>query len=570
MGGRHLALPPRLKAPRLPALRLDSLFKTDRLVFYSCAAVLVASLLLGGGTRAGFLSDAILQLVSLPLLLLGVWTLFDAKLTRQIRFALVFCAMIVALPLLQLVPLPPWLWTALPYRHASTVAFELTGHPFSWMPISVSPETTWLSLLSLVPPLAVFVGVLLLSYRQRRRLSLILLAVGVVSAFLGLIQVAQGQESPLRFYAITNPTEAVGFFANRNHFAAFNYALVVFAVAWMVHAAGQFGAGFKPNRYDFTAIAGTVGGFTLLVIFLAAETIARSRAGLGLTMVALIGGLALGLLTPAAAQPTTSGASWLGAKNRLLEITPARLLIAAIALTLMFSLQYALFRIRERFDVSAIEDARRIFIPNTIAAARAYMPFGSGMGTFTWVYPLFEKPQDTMVDTYVNHAHNDVVERWLETGLPGLLLMGVFLFWFVSRSLSLWRNTPAPGASDLDWSLARAATIVIGLLIAHSAVDYPIRTGAMMAVMAFACALLIEPLPAKHETRQTAIAVTPEPPLRRKEQRPEPALPKPRPPETPADNAGRNQAQRWGTDIDWPQEWSKPADKNKTSKPPNE
>ncbi len=38
-----------------------------------------------------------------------------------------------------------------------------------------------------------------------------------------------------------------------------------------------------------------------------------------------------------------------------------------------------------------------------------------------------------------------------------------------------------------------AVGTVVGLLIAHSVVDYPLRTGAMMAVFAFACALLTEP-----------------------------------------------------------------------------
>ena len=104
------------------------------------------------------------------------------------------------------------------------------------MPISVSPQATWLSALSLVPPLAIFFCTLLLAYRERRLLSLIVIAVGMVSVFVGLIQVAQGQESPLRFFAITNPTEAVGFFANRNHFAALLYCLMVFAIAWTVEA----------------------------------------------------------------------------------------------------------------------------------------------------------------------------------------------------------------------------------------------------------------------------------------------------------------------------------------------
>ena len=120
------------------------------------------------------------------------------------------------------------------------------------------------------------------------------------------------------------------------------------------------------------------------------------------------------------------------------------------------------------------------------------MPLGSGLGTFVPVYAMFEKPEDA-TPTYVNRAHNDILEMWLETGVLGLALGGLFVIWLVRRSAEIWRSAPASGASQLDWSLVRAATIVPALILAHSLVDFPLRTGAMMAVMAFACALLIEP-----------------------------------------------------------------------------
>ena len=158
--------------------------------------------------RDGFLSDAILALLAIPLLALGVWRLFDADVTRQMRWALWFCVALVAVPLIEAIPLPGWLWTHLPHRELSAGSFGLIGKNVPWMPLSVSPEMTWLSALSLLPPLSLFIGVLILGYRERRWLSLVVISIGVVSAFLGLIQVAQGQASPLRFYQFTNTTGA--------------------------------------------------------------------------------------------------------------------------------------------------------------------------------------------------------------------------------------------------------------------------------------------------------------------------------------------------------------------------
>src|SRR5262245_21543973 len=83
----------------------------------SCAVLLVTCLTLGGGTSAGFLSDVVLQFVAVPVLLVCLWRLWDlAASARHARWELLFCVAVVLVPLLQLVPLPPQLWTALPHR----------------------------------------------------------------------------------------------------------------------------------------------------------------------------------------------------------------------------------------------------------------------------------------------------------------------------------------------------------------------------------------------------------------------------------------------------------------------
>lgn len=506
----------------------------------------MASLILGGGTQGGFLSDAILELVSIPLLLVALWRLFEVPLTKQMRMALSFCAVIVLIPLVQLIPLPPWLWTALPNREVSAETFKILDTKIPWMPLSVSPRETWLSALSLIPPVGIFIATLLLSYRERRWLSLVFLAVGVVSVFLGLLQVAQGRESALRFFAFTNWEEAVGFFANRNHFAALLYALIMFAGAWAVHAVGSSWGKHRRSAYDTASIAAIIGAFTLLVVLLAGETMARSRFGLGLTIIALFGTLALGV------------------SNRHVgsQITPSKLLFAACAVVVIFSVQFALYRIMERFAADPLQDARVPFARNTIEAAIAYMPFGSGLGTFVPVYAMFEKPQDVILDTYANHAHNDLLEFWLNTGILGLVLAGMFMVWLALRSVEIWRKPPAH-ASELDYTLARAATIVVALLVAHSFFDYPLRTGAMMAVMAFACALLIEPPITEpdegQELRTDAKRTRRRPTRRLKDASPQ------KPTSLPPLSLGSSEApslpteQRWAADAGWPEEWTKPS-----------
>src|SRR5262245_53387005 len=121
------------QASSLPRLRQLSL------LFYLCAFVMVASLTLGGGARNGYFSDGILQLLAIPLLCLALLRMLDVSLTKPMRRALLFCLAIAAIPFVQLIPLPPWLWTALPNREVSEAAFDIVRHEVSWMPISVSP-----------------------------------------------------------------------------------------------------------------------------------------------------------------------------------------------------------------------------------------------------------------------------------------------------------------------------------------------------------------------------------------------------------------------------------------------
>jgi len=570
MGGQPA---PNISAPRRAPSRGIVAANTGTL-FFLCAFVITASLILGGGTRGGFLSDAILQLTAIPLLLISLWRLLEIPLTRQMRVALFFCIAIVAIPLVQLIPLPPWLWTALPGRDAAAATFEILGQNPPWMPISVVPYETWLSMLSLIPPLAIFLATMMLPYRERRWLSFVFLAIGVFSVFIGMVQVAQGQESPWRFFEFTNATEAVGFFANRNHFAAFLYCLTLFAAVWVLQATvAEFAQGER--RLDTVFIAGMIAAFTLLVVLLAGQIMARSRMGLGLTIVALLGGLAL------------------GASDRRIgsAVGPGKLLAGAVILVVIFSVQFALYRVMERFVVDPLEGARVPFSRNTIEAAIAYMPFGSGLGTFVPVYAMFEKPQDTILGIYANHAHNDIAELWLNTGAFGLALFGMFVVWLALRSVEIWQRRPAEEASQLDWNLARAATIVVAILIVHSFVDYPLRTGAMMAVLAFACALLVEPpviaeprtalesLGARAKTKLAEIGKLLPPALATKLSSVSVSLPKAHAPDTrriaplgpdqlPAPNSAPAQPQpseagslssecRWGTEVDWPEEWSK-------------
>jgi hypothetical protein len=82
------------------------------------------------------------------------------------------------------------------------------------------------------------------------------------------------------------------------------------------------------------------------------------------------------------------------------------------------------------------------------------------------------------------------------------------------RSAKVWRPSHREGL-EIDGSLVRAASLIIALLLAHSVVDYPLRTGAMVAILAFACALLIDPPPSSPSEKRDPLGIEENAPKRR-------------------------------------------------------
>lgn len=445
----------------------------DGVIGYITGATLAASIVLGGATRSGTLGDAILQLLSVILLIAAFRELVVRGTIQHVKRSVVFIALMLIIPIAQLLPLPLSIWKLLPERSLIAETYVLIGRPQPASPITMTPNATWLSALSLLPPIAVFFSAISLGNFGRRNLVLVIVAMALMSVFLGLLQFAQGPHSELRFYEVTNNAEAVGFFANRNHFAALLYVAILFIGAYTFEAIIASGQETRRRRTDFNALLPLVAWLTALVIVIAGEMMARSRAGLILTTVALLATASLGAGDP-----------------RVKTVRPGfgKAVIATTVVALVLFAPLAISRILDRFGFDPNANVRIPFARNTISAALSYMPFGSGLGSFVPVYQLFDKTPDIGF-FYVNHAHNDLLELWLETGVFGPILVGVFLTWVLRRLAFVWQRHPRPGYG-IDLSLQRAAAVALLLLLAHSLVDYPLRTTAMMTVAAVTAALL--------------------------------------------------------------------------------
>ncbi len=423
------------------------------------------SLLLGGGTRQGLWSDAAVQLVSLALLAVSLRSLPTRDATRLVVPAVIVITA-VAVPLMQLFPLPFEWWTNLPGRSAIAEIYREIGATAPWLTVSLDPRATERAIISLIPAIAVFLAVIQLGHGARRSLSLLFVAVGVVSVVVGLAQLMQGADSPLRFYPITNPNQSVGFFANRNHYAALLYSVVPITAAWLVGLTYDR----RPERWFGLVVCSLT--YVALILGLA---MAQSRAGVLLALLCFAGSLLIA-----------------GSERGRTATRTVVLISIVFAAGLVAAVQYAFFGVLARFDDGVVDQFRLVIDATTATGARSFQPIGSGLGTFVPVYQMFEQP-GALLTTYVNHAHNDWFELWLEGGWPVLGVLALFVAWFAFSVARIWRGQQAERPA-IDRTLARAACVVIVALLLHSAVDYPLRTTALMTLFAFCCALLVEPI----------------------------------------------------------------------------
>ena len=418
--------------------------------------LLAVCLLFGGGARRGLPSDVLPQIASLPVLLGLLWRRQES-LARH-RLPLILLGAILLLPLLHLIPLPPELWSRLPGRGPFLETYTAVGMAAPWQPLSMRPSETLRSFLSLLPPAAIFLATLCLDGPARRQMLRLMLAVGILSIFIGMLQLIGGKGSDLYFYAITNDDRAVGLFANANHYAAMLYVLLPLAAALFV-------GGAETRTTRSLVVLAVV--WVMLVLGL---SMTGSRTALVLGGLSLLATYFL-ILRKTLDALSLRSAGW-----------PIAALTAMIVLPLASGL--GLFTIVDRLDAEVVAgDARWAILASSRAALEAYAPLGSGIGSFERAYQLVELP-GTLMHFIVNHVHNDWIEIAIEGGVPAAALAASLLVWLAVASVRALK------AGD---PLARAACVVVGLLLIHSLWDYPLRTAAISAIFAFCCAVLGSP-----------------------------------------------------------------------------
>ncbi|WP_425419062.1 O-antigen ligase family protein [Oricola indica] len=377
-------------------------------------AVIVIALILGGGAGQGIWTDHLLELILVPALFFGIAGLWSNQLGTAAR---ILTILVLATIAIQFVPIT----RTIPLTGGNGLGF--------WSP---APQKSLDAGLFTTAALGFFLYVSLMSERERARLLPYFYVGLFLQAVVAVVQLSFSRSVTLSGILPFDVT--TGLFANENHFSSLFFATIpLLAYTMIVRAESMLG---------FVALSLVMVGILFAV---------GSRAGMGISSASAV----LSLI-------------WFAPVGNKLVARIGALFVG------VFGLLTALWAFGSGSSLEG--DQRWVIFETTWEAIGDHWLLGSGLGTFTLVYPAYEEVEQVMA-AYVNHAHNDFLEIMLELGLTGTtLLLGYFAL--------LLRGAFRSGLSE-------AAFLSVVALCIHSILDYPLRTMALAITLGYLSSVVL-------------------------------------------------------------------------------
>lgn len=422
--------------------------------------LLVLAVILGGGGVAYGYRHMAIQLVALFVLALNGEG-FRRFVAEAPRGLVILLALSMAIPLLQLVPLPPAVWQALPSRDLVTESFQVAGIPAgSWFSFSVDPLRTFTAFCAtLAPATFVIVGWSLASDER----ALLVKTLGVVALavlLLGALQLSSANTVGVLQQDDIQSNVLYGTFSNRNSTGLF---FVIAAI--MLVGLALPGKGIWPM-----AMAAAAAFLALAVV------LTQSRSSMALLLVLFVfAGMRLAFLVFG-----NSRRGGVPGQRRLLLGAAAIVLLVVGAVGVSVASGGRAAQSIERF--SQIDDDRLEMWDDGAFVAERYWPLGAGTGTFDEVFQIDES-LEYVSPAKAGRAHNDYIELAIETGAIGLLVLFAWLAWL---TVAVWRRR-----GDEDRWLAFAAHVSLVCVALQSVLDYPLRSQALLCTAAVLLVMLL-------------------------------------------------------------------------------
>ena len=434
------------------------------------------ALALGGGGSPAPLPELILELLAALTALVWLFTPYGAMGWARVPKSAWLIAMLVAsVPLLQLIPLPPFIWQALPGRALERDALALIEAQDSWRTWSLAPSRTLAALLSLAPPLLLLVMTSALGRSGRMALIRCIAVMAVATLVLGALQLSTSLDNPVHLYGVVEPM-LVGFQAYHNSTAD------VLLIAMMTGPILLRDLAERHSLPDNPALIRSIAA-AMIALLAFGVVLTASRMGIFLLPIPIMA--SAWILRP-----------WLKISWRTLALALSGALLVAVVGVVLARENPVLASIIARFDFA--QELRPQLWRDGLYVAQKYFPFGVGMGDFVPALVADER-LEAVWPSLPNRAHNDFLELACEAGLLGIGVLSAISL-LLTKAI---RQTLRQG-SGRSLPLVIFAGAALAILALHSLVDYPFRSMALASLGAVCAGLLLTPrlasVPASHAT----------------------------------------------------------------------
>jgi O-antigen ligase len=385
----------------------------------------------------------------------------------------VLLALFLLLILFQMISLPSGILKILSpktfaLRSALSLEPSASSFPLSFFPLLTQIEFfKWLTLAGLF--------IFLLGWkplgqsdRTKTQLLVAVTTAGVLESLYGMFEFFSGHRHILNVAAETIVSSVMGTFINRNYFAGYLLMVIPLSVGFLFsREAGRTG-GWMGWRQGLSSLDGKtlLIGFSVMVIILGL-LFSASRMGI-LSLLLSFSLISLFFRSPREGRTFSRGT------------------ILILGLAILWAAWIGLDAVISRFFTASEDlEGRWIFWVNTFQIFKDFPLFGSGLGTFAQIFPMY---RSFYITGLVTHSENDFLQLLSEVGALGTGLVAILFFFLLWKVASGIR---ALSAREPVRYIALGGLVGILALMFHSLVERNIQVPANAFLYTFILALVL-------------------------------------------------------------------------------
>jgi len=393
--------------------------------------------------------------------------------TPNFAFCFIFLFLFLLLVLFQMIPLPSGMIKiispkAFALRNYLTFDLSHLSFPVSFVPFLTRIEFfKWLTLSGLF--------LFLLNWKPSNRgsdirhLIPVIMLVGIAESLYGMFEFFSGHRYILHIDGSSLISSVTGTFINRNYFAGYLLMVIPLSIGYLFSRESFQMDRFSGWRNRLTSLDGKTALIAFgIILMILALLFSASRMG--------ISGLLLSFTLT----------SFLFREPRR-ERRFSRSTVLIFGLAVLWAVWIGLDAVISRFfSVSeSFKDRWTIWV-NTFQIFKDFPLFGSGLGTFAHIFPMYRSFHIRGIFT---HAENDFLQLASEVGLIGIgLLLFVFAFLFFRAVLAI----RSFHSRDSKKYIGMGGLVGVLALVFHSIVERNIQVPANAFLFTFIWAVILK------------------------------------------------------------------------------